>query len=127
MLRGTAEFIHFTRSYSVFPVFVDASSRSNFLIFFVRGYKDKRGPVGNEDIVSKFQRLTRRFTGALCMPTAAGNVTLDQLVRESNTVCGAQRTKPMRSTCILDKAATAVGAATIWDIILTRSRGCRSR
>ena len=80
MLRGTVDFINFIRSYSVFPVFVETSSRSNFLIFFLFRYEDKRGPVGAENMVSKFQRPTRRFTGALCMPTAAGNLTLDQLV-----------------------------------------------
>ena len=37
------------------------------------GYKEKCGPVGNENNVSKFPRLTRRFTRSLCPETAAGD------------------------------------------------------
>ena len=61
MVFGTAEFIIFLRSYSVFPVL----NRSNFIFFFFTGTKKFLHPVGKENIVSKFQRLTRRFTGVL--------------------------------------------------------------
>ena len=59
-ILGSTEFIIFSRSYSVFPVL----NRYNFFIFFFTGTQKFLHPVGKENIVSKFQRLTRRSTRA---------------------------------------------------------------
>ena len=69
VLGGSAVVINLTRSHGVFPVPVETSTRSDlFLSFFFSGTSKSLVRIGDENVVSNFQRLILRITGRRCFP-----------------------------------------------------------